>query len=82
MPEQSKKQKREEAVAADLSEFLQKNSAELLPSLSFPVYNKLPIELELAVAIVKKHEPQFDIQVVIKDDEPAQQLQATGEKQG
>jgi hypothetical protein len=34
------------------------------------------------VAIVKKHEPQFDIQVVIKDDEPAQQLQATGEKQG
>lgn len=64
----SKKQSAEEVVTQELNDFLKTHSAKLVPGLTFPIYNKLPLELELAVAVVKKHEPAFDIQVVLEEE--------------
>lgn len=68
-----KSAKTEEEIATEkLNAFLAENNIKIVPGLGFPNYNKLPVELELAVHIVQKHEPQFDIQVVIdKTETPA-----------
>lgn len=57
----------EDLAAEKLNKFLAENNIKIVPGLGFPNYNKLPVELELAVHIVKKHDPQFDIQIVVDE---------------
>jgi len=52
-----------------MNQFLVDNNIKLVPTMSFPNYNKLPVELELAVTIMQKHEPQFDISIIIDEKE-------------
>jgi len=54
----------------EMNTFLVERNIKLVPTLSFPNYNKLPIELELAVAIMQKHEPQFDVSIVLDEKKP------------
>lgn len=64
----SEMEKKQESLAKEVSEFLKQRSAKLVPALSFPVYNKLPIELELALAVIQKHEPEIEIKVIIEEE--------------
>jgi len=61
------KEDQEKQLAEKLEQFTIENKIKLNAGMSFPIYNKFPVELELALTIIKKHEPQFDISVVLED---------------
>lgn len=63
-PEQKNKEQDIKEIEQQLDQFLKENKVKLAPGLSFPIYNKLPVELELALAVVQKHEPQFLVNLV------------------
>lgn len=60
--EHSQEQKRIE-VSKKIENVLSEYNAKIKPSVSFPMYNKLPVDLELALQIINKHEPQWVIEL-------------------
>lgn len=65
----SKPSKKQEEALEKLNKFLQDNSIKLAAGISFPIYRKYPVELELAMQVIQRHEPEFEIQVVVQEDE-------------
>ena len=66
MSEKKPELKEDKKLAEKLNKFLIDNKIMLKPNMSFPIYNKMPVELELALEVIQKHEPQMDIDVVAK----------------
>lgn len=56
-------------VKKEIDELLRKNGAMLRSRVEFPIYRKLPIELELALQVMQKHEPTYAIEVIIEKTE-------------
>jgi len=54
----------DELLADKLNTFLAENKIKIVPALSFPIYNKMPVDLELALAVINKHEPKIEMQVI------------------
>ena len=54
--------------SALLNKFLIDNKIKLNPAMSFPIYNQLPDELQLAIKVLNRHEPKFDIEVVSEEE--------------
>jgi len=57
-------------LSDEVNQFLIDKKVKLVPSISFPNYNKLPVELELALAVMQKHEPSFDIAIASEEEGP------------
>lgn len=50
-----------EAAKKELQELLEKHGMELVPELNFPRYTQAPNEVQLAIAVIEKHEPSFSV---------------------
>ena len=50
-----------EVAKKELQELLEKHGMELIGKLSFPRYNQLPDDAQLALAVIMKHEPRFNV---------------------
>ena len=50
-----------EAANKEVQTILEKHGLELVPELSFPRYRELPDEVQLALAVIMKHEPRFAV---------------------
>lgn len=50
-----------------LKKFLEENNIDIYPVLNFPQYNILPDDLKLALAVIVKHNPQFNLTLKNKE---------------
>lgn len=56
-----------EQATSKFNNYLRENKIVLVPSMQFPIYNQLPIELELALKIIQKHEPVIDVNLQLQN---------------
>lgn len=50
-----------EAAQKEINEVLDKHEVALVPELTFPRYTQPPEEVQLALAVIIKHEPWFNV---------------------
>lgn len=64
MSEKKPEIKSDKKLADKLNKFLKENKIKVTPIMGFPNYNKMPADLELALLIIQKHEPEISIDVI------------------
>lgn len=50
---------RVEQAQKEINDVLKKYEISMTSSIEFPIYKQLPVDLQLAVAVINKHEPAF-----------------------
>lgn len=68
-PTEATAEKSKQQIETDqLNAYLREHKIKLVPGVEFPIYKKLPVELELALAVINRHEPQFAVEVVLEEE--------------
>lgn len=64
----------EEVIAQEVDTFLKEKNVKLTPVMSFPIYNQYPPELRLALQVIQRHEPKWDIDITIQKNSKPETL--------
>lgn len=65
-------EKRKE-VGEKLNAFLRENKIKLVGGIEFPLYKKLPVEAELAIAVLNRHEANMTVEFILEEEEHDEQ---------
>jgi len=69
MDKKPEKTQEKSKIHEEFAEFLEKRDVSLDISIDFPEYKVLPVDLQLALAVISKHTNRFSINFVEKDKE-------------
>lgn len=65
---QNRKTQKNINIDEEFNNFLEKHNLKVLPSLEFPEYKIYPVDLQLALEVLKRHKHKFVMNFVKKEE--------------